>query len=198
LHCGRSPAQEAGERPPKDLRCGGLYIATAQALRSCGLERLGLYRVSPGGFEHARELASAAVALHGAFPGWQLLSEREIRAEESDRAELVASADAGERPGGRRALHRADLALISVEGRTLAIEIELSVKTPRRLAAICRGWARARHVDHVYYLATSAAARAVSRAVAETRTEDRITVLPLRDVVSLINAESREASYVLV
>jgi len=129
----------------------GLYIATAQGLRSCGLERLGPYRVSPGGFEHAQELASAAVALHRALPCWQLLSEREIRAEEHDRAELVASADAGERPGGRPALHRADLALISANGRTLAIEIELSIKTPRRLAAICRGWARARHVSHVYY-----------------------------------------------
>ncbi len=59
------------------------------------------------------------------------------------------------------------------------MEVELSVKAPRRLAAICLGWARARHVEAVYYLAPSAAARAVERAVAETRAEDRIVVLPL-------------------
>jgi hypothetical protein len=172
----------------------GLYIATAHGLRSGGLERLGLYRVSSGGFEHAQEVASAAVALHRGFRGWELLSERELRVAEGDRAELVASARLGELPGGRPALHRPDLALISPEGRALAVEIELSIKAPRRLAAICRGWARARHVGHVYYLAESAPARAVSRAIAETRAEDRITVLPLADTTSLIEAEREEAS----
>ena len=157
----------------------GLYLATAEGLRWCGLERLGVHRVGSGGFEHARQVAAAAVALHRGFPGWELLSEREIRVEESDRGELLASARLGELPGGRPALHRPDLALISPDGRVLAVEIELSIKAPRRLAAICRGWARARHVSHVYYLADSAPARAVSRAIAETRAEDRITVLPL-------------------
>ena len=44
------------------------------------------------GFEHAHEVASAAVALHRGFPDWELLSERELRVEESDRGELLASA----------------------------------------------------------------------------------------------------------
>ena len=64
----------------------------------------------------------------------------------------------------------------------MAVEVELSVKAPRRLAAICRGWARARQVDAVYYLAAPAAARALQRAVSEVRAEDRITVLPLGGV----------------
>jgi hypothetical protein len=172
----------------------GLYIATAHGLGSAGLEQLGLYRVSSGGFEHAQEVASAAVALHAGLPGWELLSERELRVEEGDRPELVASARLGELPGGRPALHRPDLALISPEGRTLAVEIELSIKAPRRLGAICRAWARARHVSHVYYLADAAPARAVSRAIAETRAGDRITVFPLQDAASLIEAEREEAS----
>jgi hypothetical protein len=172
----------------------GLYVATVEGLRRGGLERLVTYRVSSGGFEHAQEVASAAVALHAGLPGWELLSERELRVEEGDRAELVASARLGELPGGRPALHRPDLALISPEGRTLAVEIELSIKAPRRLGAICRGWARARHVSHIYYLAESGPARAVNRAIAETRAEDRITVLPLRDAASLIDAEREEAS----
>jgi hypothetical protein len=170
----------------------GLYLATAEGLRWRGLQRLGIYRVGPGGFQHAWEVASAAVALHGGLSGWELLSEREIRAAEGDRRELVASVRIGELPGGRAALHRSDLALISREGRVLAIEVELSVKAPRRLAAICRGYARARHIDQVYYLAVPAPARAVSRAVAEVRAEDRIVVLALQDVETLVRAERGE------
>jgi hypothetical protein len=170
----------------------GLYIATAEGLRWTFLERLGVYRVGPGGFQHATELAAAAVALHGAFPGWEVLSDREIRVTEADEGRLIASASLGELPGGRPALHRPDLALIGPDDRALPIEIELSVKAPRRLQAICRGYARARHVSHVYYLATPPAARAVSRAVAETRSQERIAVLALDDISSLA-AERQEA-----
>ena len=176
----------------------GLYVATAEGLRWTFLERLGVFRVGPGGFQHATELAATAVTLHGALPGWELLSDREIRVTESDSGELVASASLGELPGGRAALHRPDLALIDPEGHVLSVEIELSVKAPRRLQAICRSYARARHVSHVYYLATPPPARAVARAVAETRSEDRITVLALEDVAALAAAERREASDVRV
>jgi hypothetical protein len=157
----------------------GLYVATAEGLRWRGLERLGVCRVSPGSFQHAKEVASTAVVLHRRLPDWRLISEREIRIEESDAGELLASVALGELPGGRRALHRPDLALVSPDGRTIAIEVELSIKAPRRLEAICRGWARARHVSGVYYLAPPAVARAVQRAVDETRAEDRVVVLPI-------------------
>jgi hypothetical protein len=175
----------------------GLYIATAEGLRWQGIERLGVYRVGAGGFTHAREVASAAVLLHHRFPAWTMLSERELRVHESDEGELVASARLGELPGGRPAFHRPDLALISPQGRTLAVEIELSVKAPRRLQAICRAYARARHLSHAYYVATPPAARAVARAVAETRSEDRITVLALADVDALSAAETKEAGNAL-
>jgi hypothetical protein len=175
----------------------GLYIATAEGLRWRGLERLGVYRVGPGGFTHARAVASAAVGIHRRFPGWTILSERELRVREADERELVASARLGELPGGRPALHRPDLALISPRGRTLAVEIELSVKAPRRLQAICRGYARARHVSHAYYLATPPAARALARAVSETRSGDRITVLALDEIDKLTAAELNEVANAL-
>jgi hypothetical protein len=174
----------------------GLYLATAEGLRWRGLERLGVYRVGPGGFLHAQEVASAAVALHRALPGWRMLSERHIRMQESDAGELVASVSLGELPGGRSALHRPDLALLSPEGRVVGVEVELSVKAPRRLAAICRGWARARHIDAVYYLAPPAAVRAVERAVAETRSEDRIVVLPLGEPEALAAINELEVANV--
>jgi hypothetical protein len=174
----------------------GLYIATAEGLRWRGLQRVGVHRLSLGGFEHARQLATAAVALQAGLPGWTMLSERELRVVESECGEVVASARLGELPGGRPALHRPDLALISPDRRVVAVEIELSIKAPRRLQAICRAYARARHISHVYYFATRPAARAVSRAVADTRAHDRITVLPLEDTSGLIVAESREAARV--
>jgi hypothetical protein len=174
----------------------GLYLATADGLRWQGLGRLGVYRVSPGGFQHAREVATAAVALHRVLPaGWEVLSEREIRVQESDRGELIASARLGELPGGRPALHRPDLALITPGGSTVAVEVELSIKAPRRLAAICTAWARARHISAVYYLAPSAVARAVERAIAETRSEDRIVVLPIDQPQALDAINELEASH---
>jgi hypothetical protein len=176
----------------------GLYVASAEGLRWCGLQRLGVYRVGPGGFQHAQQVATVAVALHAGLSGWEVLSEREIRVIESERGELVASVRVGELPGGRPALHRPDLAVISPEGRAVAVEIELSVKAPRRLALICRGYACARHIERVYYLAESAAGRAMARAVAETRAEDRIAVLALGDTGVLVGVECGEASDVRV
>ena len=40
----------------------GLYLATAEGLRACGLKRLGVYRVGPGGFQDACKVATVAVA----------------------------------------------------------------------------------------------------------------------------------------
>jgi hypothetical protein len=176
----------------------GLYVATAEGLRWCGLQRLGVYRVGPGGFQHAQELATVAVAIHRGLRDGEVSSERELRIVERDRGELLASIRLGELPGGRPALHRPDLAAISPNGRVFAVEVELSVKARRRLASICRGYARARHIDRVYYLATPAAARAVGRAVAAERAEDRIEVLALGDTASLVRLERAEVSDVRV
>jgi hypothetical protein len=159
------------------------------------LEYLPVVRVSPGAFEHAWQVAAAAVALHRHLPGGELISDREIKAREiASKGELCASAQIG-RIGDRRKLHRPDLAAISTSGRMLAIEVELSAKAPGRLAQICRGWTRARHVDHVYYLATPKAERAVQRAVSSVKGDGFITVLPLDGVATLAvqerNAHSR-------
>ncbi len=177
-------------------RQAGLYVATAQGLRWCGLARLGVYRIGVGGFVHAREVATAAVDLEGGLAWWRVLSERELRVEEADRGELVGSVKVGELPSGVPALHRPDLTLVSPDGRVVAVEVELSVKDRRRLARICRGYARARNIDAVCYLAAPAPARAVERAVTETRSEDRITVRALGDTGGLVAAETGEVARV--
>lgn len=64
----------------------GLYLATAEGLRWRGLERLGVYRVSPGGFQHAKEVASAAVALHRSLPDWRLSASARYASRRATRA----------------------------------------------------------------------------------------------------------------
>jgi hypothetical protein len=118
------------------------------------------------------------------MPDWELMSERVLRSIEGERDELIASAQVGQ-VASRAMLHRPDLVLRCSAGLVIPVEVELSIKSASRLAAICRGWARARHVNTVYYLAAPGPARAVQRAVDATRTADRIRVLALEDIPQL-------------
>jgi hypothetical protein len=176
----------------------GMYSATAAGLRWQGLERFGVCGVRPGGFEHAWQVAQVAVELHCAMPGWGVASEREVRSIEADGGELFASVQV-RRVGDRPVLHRPDLALTHPGVGVVPVEVELSIKSASRLAAICRGWTRARHIDRVYYLAAEGPRRAVLRAVHATNAADRVTVLGVDDISSLA-AEQRagcEAGHVL-
>lgn len=162
----------------------GMYTATLAGLRWQGIAHLGVCNVRPGGFEHAWQVAHTAAEFGEVMPDWELMSERELRSIESERNELLASAEVGQ-VASRAVLHRPDLVLSCSAGLVIPIEVELSTKSASRLAAICRGWARARHVNTVYYLAAPGPARAVQRAVDATRTADRIRVLDLDDVPQL-------------
>jgi hypothetical protein len=85
----------------------GLYVATVEGLRWCGLRRFGGYRVGAGGFEHAKEVARVAAELHHALPGWEVLSERTIRSDEADAGDLTGRSGSGSCPAaGRRCLDR--------------------------------------------------------------------------------------------
>jgi hypothetical protein len=185
------------EHYPLLHRQAGLYAATRSGLRWQGLGRLSVCRPTPATFTHIWQVATVAVALQRQLPGWQILGEREIRVHEADEKELIASAQVG-RTETRPLLHRPDLALVSPSGSVAAVEIELSVKHPARLEKICRGWTRARHTAHVYYLAQPGPARRVRRAADAVRATDLITVLPLEDVAGiaareLAREEAREA-----
>ncbi len=162
----------------------GMYTATPAGLRWQGISHLRACNIRPGSFEHAWQVAHTAVELGEAMPDWDLISERELRAIESEREELLASARVGQ-VASRAILHRPDLVLSCTAGLVIPVEVELSTKSASRLAAICRGWARARHVNTVYYLAALGPARAVQRAVDATRTADRIRVLSLEDIPQL-------------
>jgi hypothetical protein len=165
-----------------------MFTATAAGLRWRGLERLGVARLAPGSFEHAWQVAEAAVELHRFLPEWRVLGERELRAVEADSGELDGSVQIGTIAGQPR-LHRPDLVLVSPSARLLPVEVELSVKSSLRLRDICRGWARARHIDRVYYLAAPGPAGAVQRAVRAASASDRVSVLGLDDFSLLADSE---------
>jgi hypothetical protein len=174
----------------------GVYTATRSGLRWQCLDRLPVYTVRPGGFEHVWQVAQSAVELYDAMPGWDVLSEREIRSIEAESDELFASARVGS-VGEHPMLHRPDLVLVSSDDvHVVPIEVELSIKSASRLAAICRGWARAGHVERVYYLAAQGPRRAVQRAVQATRTGDRVRVLGLHDIPTLVTEQSGERAAV--
>jgi hypothetical protein len=189
-------AQRAGVIEAVQLLHGqpALYVATLTGLRAVGLSDLRPCRVSPGGFTHLREVARAAVALERAHPELAVVGERELRRWESDSGRRLASADLGRGPDGLTARHRPDLVLwpaaeIGQPGpRSVAIEVELTVKAPRRLAVIIRGWARTRLVGAVVYYATPGAARAVTRAVEEQQAGGIVHVLGVEQVGSLPSA----------
>lgn len=158
------------------LRCEpGLLRATREGLRYAGLG-LPLAVVSPGSIEHWLRCASTAQLLAEEFAASEILSERELALAEQIEGRPIASAKVGEHFNGRPQLHRPDLAVLAEQG-TIAVEVELTPKSLRRLEAIIRAWRRADWVAEVrYYCAAGPAARAVERAVAKLYASERIAV----------------------
>jgi len=157
----------------------GLYVATTAGLRFAGLERLGRCRISASSFAHAQACARVAAALERAHPG-RVMGDRELRVAEREAGTAIASAELGLRPDGEPGSHHPDLALWPQGGgRPTAVEVEIAVKAPRRLQAICRSWARCRVVEEVAYFASAPAQRALHRAIAAMHAEEVIAVFAL-------------------
>lgn len=145
--------------------------ATRAGLRYAGLG-LALAKASPATVDHWLRCASTAQYLALEFGADQILTERELVLAERIEGRLIASAQLG---GGRT--HRPDLVALC-EGSTIAIEVELSAKAPRRLEALIRAWRRASWVAEVrYYCAPGQTRRAVERAIANTHATDRVRVM---------------------
>jgi hypothetical protein len=155
----------------------GLLRATREGLRYAGLG-LPLAKISPGRVEHLLRCTSTALRLGEHYGHERVRSEREIVLAEQIAGRALASADLGERRGRTR-LHRPDLAVITDEG-TIAIEVELHPKAPRRLYALIRAWRWAigsRTVSEVHYhCAPGQTRKAVERAVEKVRAEQFIAI----------------------
>jgi len=171
-----------------------LHTATGAGLRAAGIRGLSPVRIGPGSARHAIATATAAAGLARAFPDVQVLGEPAIRSRERARGRPLAAlrgarvsrlsvAGGGEGPA---AGHRPDLLLLSrgrpslgEEGLPVAIEVELTVKAPERLASICRAWARSREVSGTIYLAAPEVIAPLGRAIGAAGAAERVVALPL-------------------
>lgn len=154
-----------------------LYTATRAGLQGAGVDGLEPARVSPGGTRHAVLCSLVAAELAHRYRGERVIGEAELRRCEREARVSLASIPPL-RPG--QAAHRPDLVLVPRGiGAPVAVEVELTVKSPRRLAAICRSWGRSRHLAGVLYLATEPVRPALARAIEQAGARSRIAVLEL-------------------
>jgi hypothetical protein len=159
-----------------------LYTVTRAGLRASRLPGLDPCRVNPSNALHMIVCARVAAAMERCYPDHRVLGEPELRRAERQRGARLASARLGSRPDGSPLLHRPDLVLwpAAADGALpVAVEVELTIKAPRRLADICRAWARCRCVAGVLYLATPEVERALERALEIAQAGERIVVVPL-------------------
>jgi hypothetical protein len=159
-----------------------LYTATCAGLRAAGLPNVTPARVSPASAMHFLACAAVAAAHEHCHPDHTVLGERELRGREREQGWLRASADLGVGGRGEPARHRCDLVLAPgspADGLPVAVEVELTIKAPARLATICLAWARCRHLAGVIYVAPADVARAVRRAAQRANAQERIAVVEL-------------------
>lgn len=125
-----------------------------------------------------------ALALEREFGAEALRSEREIRCAERWEGRAIASAKLGENPDGSDRLHLPDLAVVA-DGSTVAVEVELTAKAPRRLEAIVKAWRRARWVDGArYYVPEGATRSGVERAVVRMNATERVDVRAIEPLLA--------------
>jgi hypothetical protein len=163
-----------------------LFAVTRLGLRESGLDGLEPCRVSVANAPHAIVCAEVAAALEHAYPDHRVMGERQLRSEERAGATELASARVGLGPDGEPLLHRPDLVLWPVRPRQapVAVEVELTVKAPRRLLEICRAWARCRCVAGVLYLTSAEVSRPLARAIDRAQAGERIVHVPLETLVA--------------
>jgi hypothetical protein len=199
-----SVAERAGLLSRKRVLVGepALYTVTRAGLRAGALRGLEPCRVSPANAPHAIACAHAAAALERAYPDHRVIGERELRRDEREHGAPLASVwlglriDAGrpavhdvdgEQSADRRArsdrsLHRPDLVLWPTgaqERLPVAVEVELTVKSPRRLLEICRAWARSPCVAGTLYLVPADVRRPLARAIERAHAGERIVCVEI-------------------
>lgn len=154
--------------------------ATRQGLRYAGLD-MPVAQLSAASLEHSLRCATVAQCLERKLGPGSVLSERDVALAEALEEREIACAVLGTPSKPRR--HRADLAILTEE-ETIAVEVELTAKAPRRLVAIIRAWRLAVAcglVREVHYLCEPGKTyRAVQRAVGSVQAEGCVRVIELK------------------
>jgi hypothetical protein len=162
-----------------------LFTVTRPGLRVCEMRGVRGCKLSTSNANHLIVCASAAAALERCYPRYRVVGERELRRDEREHGHVLTSAQLARHAVGESRLHRPDLILwpdISEGALPVPVEVELTVKAPRRLLAICRAWARCRSIAGVIYLASPEVVQPLSRAVAGARAIERIAIVPLESL----------------
>jgi hypothetical protein len=177
-------AERAGQMRSWRLLRGepALYTVTRAGLRAAGAPDLAPASVSAAGAAHAGACARVAASLETAYPGHAVLGEPALRAAvRAGELRLPAPRLPG-RPAGAPRSHRPDLVLVPQEARDrlpVAVEVELTVKSPERLEAICVAWARERTIGGVLYFAAAPVRAPLERAISRAGAEGRIVVVAM-------------------
>jgi hypothetical protein len=173
-----------------------LYTITRLGLRAAALDGVEPCRVGPASAQHMIACAQVAAALERRYPGQLVIGERELRKREREAGSLLASVVLRRVGEYGPVMHRPDLALLPRSGsrRPVAVEVELTIKAPRRLAEICRAWARSRHVGGVLYFAPPAVERALDRAIGAARAGECVVVVPLDSLGSELPVRAGRSS----
>lgn len=160
-----------------------LYTVTQRGVRTAGIVGISPARVSASGARHALWCSRAVTALERAYPRHRVLGEPEFRGLERENGRPLYSVPIS--GVGAGALHRPDLVLeidCQQELSPVAVEVELTVKAPRRLVAICRAWARCRQLAGVLYLTSEEVQAPLARAIETAQAGDRIVQIRLEDL----------------
>lgn len=153
-----------------------LLRATREGLHYAGLG-LPVAEVSPGSVMHWLRCATVAHLLREHYGAERVLTEREIAYAERLERQPLASAEVGRWRSGARRLHRPDLAVLTDAG-VLAIEIELTAKSPSRLERIMTGWLISSWVSEVHYLSPAGQThRAVQRAITASSAQSKVSAI---------------------
>jgi hypothetical protein len=164
-----------------------LFTTTRTGLRACRTRDIDVCTVSSSNANHLIMCAATAATLERRYPHHRLVGERELRRDERERGHPLASAKLATSRGLQDRLHRPDLVLYPHDpdgGLPLAVEVELTIKSPERLVEICRAWARCRTIAGVIYFAPEDVQRALVRAVAKVRAFEQVVVVPLDSLLA--------------
>jgi hypothetical protein len=128
-------------------------------------------------------------ARRGTFgPLREVIGERRMRSHDGRRdpgSEPLGVKLGGFGPRGREALHYPDLLLRTVDGRRVALELELSSKWRVRLDKIMAGYAADPRIDGVVYLVDSrTVARSVEAAARRAGISSRVHIQRVHSTVS--------------
>lgn len=170
-----------------------LFTITRAGLRACRTSGIEVCAVSASNANHLIMCAAAAAILERRYPHHRLIGERELRRDERERGQLLASAKLPASHGAQGRIHRPDLVLYPYGpdgGLPVAVEVELTIKSPERLVEICRAWARCRTIAGVIYFAPEDVQRALRRAVAKVRAFEQVAIVPLN---SLLHEDTQPA-----